>query len=111
MGGSGGGGGSGYIAWVTTQVVGSVQLEATVAANGRDSSVVRLEGEEVVRAQPGRKGSSQNGGDGWSGGGGWGSSYGGDGGTDGGNGGGGGRGGQGSGFSVADIPVQHFTLK
>ena len=92
------------------QVVGSVQLEATVAAYSRDSSVVVLDGQEMVRALPGKRGGSQNGGDGWSGGGGWGSSYGGDGGSNGGNG-HGVRGGKGSGFTAAEIPLKHFTLQ
>ena len=81
-----------------------------MAANSRDSSLVVLDGQEVVRALPGKKGDSQYGGDGWSGGGGWGSDYGGDGGMDGGNG-QGVRGGRGCGFSAAEIPAHHFTLQ
>ena len=109
------GGGSGYVVFNTTLVTANSRLEISVGAGGErnQSGAVTFisysEGRVVLRAEGGGAARLTDGGDGYSGGG----AQGGDGGTDGANGADYGqhyKGGSGSGFDLAQINFDLFTV-
>ena len=106
-----GGGGSGQVVSATLPVSYSSQLQIKVGAAQEVSSIATSNGEELVKAAPGKDAITSNGADGYSGGGGggtniehWGS--GGQNGEDGEN----LYAGKGSGFDLASVNMTPFTL-
>ena len=99
-----GGGGSGYVETVVIDIS-STEYEVTVGRESSYSYVKNNEGEFIISALPGEKGSDPYGGNGYSGGGGQGSK-GGSNGSDG----EGSRGGSGTGTDISEISLNHFVL-
>ena len=108
---NGAAGGSGYVWWNVTSIIGTLNLEATVG-DGMEFTTVTVNQKEWIKVAPGGNGNTYNGGAGYSGGGA--SDFHADarGGSDGGNGGStnGGNGGRGSGIDVRTIPSGGFVL-
>lgn len=104
-----GGGGSGYVMSDVIDVS-STDYQASVGQGGQDSVFKIKNGQNIITAQAGGDGTSNNSGDGYSGGGGYGNGHAGyNGGSDGSNG-DGTNGGSGSGLNISTISLKYHML-